>query len=96
MFKPLFKVQVTQSDIDAGVIRNCTHCPVALALARETGRAARVGRFTAAIMDVKGSDGVPLDFALSRDTSEWITEFDGSRGRLTPPPFTAVVGVEVF
>lgn len=32
-----YEVEVTQRDIDEGKTRDCTHCPVALAIARAMG-----------------------------------------------------------
>jgi hypothetical protein len=38
-------IQVTQADIDAGVRKECTRCPVALAIQRNVGCVVEVGRY---------------------------------------------------
>jgi len=63
--------KITKAHIDAGVFRDCTDCPFALALRAAGCRAVHVG----VNVHVK-IDGAHHRAALSQDMRQWIYDFD--------------------
>lgn len=47
------KIDVTQEDINQGVRRACTKCPIAIAITRQTGLRAMVSPATILIVDAR-------------------------------------------
>jgi hypothetical protein len=74
------KVTVTQSDIDAGVARECGRCPVALALARvvPAGLTVIVGCISATLLS--GAPTLPsFHTEIPEIARDFISAFDEGR-----------------
>jgi hypothetical protein len=69
-------IEVTQEDIDNGVSKSATSCPLALAFTRKTKRVVRIGS-TIQIWG-KAYRGA-WDYLLPRETIEFIEDFDSGK-----------------
>ncbi len=78
------RISVTQADIQAGVRRDPSSCPLALAASRFFKRDCLVGTETIAM----GPNGGGRSFVFSQKVADLIGEFD-TYGRMRP--FTCVV-----
>lgn len=86
-------VEVTQEDIDNGKRRNCSRCPIALALMRKFNLdpsedsldAASVGLTIASIFPVMHRERKPQYFNMPDEASEFIKDFDS---KLPVKPFS--------
>lgn len=90
-------LEVTQEDIDNGKRRNCSLCPIALALMRKFNLdpsedsldAARVGLTMASIFPVMDRKRKSQYFYLPDEASEFIKDFD-SKLPVKPFSFTLI------
>lgn len=79
------KIQVTQEDIDKGLCRSPAHCPVAIAIRRETGNSATV---YAPVVFINGLDVVELP----DDASAFVNKFDRGLELVEPFEFELDIG----
>lgn len=84
-------VNVTQADIDEGMRRNCSECPVALAARRTIGegmidRTVYVDAIN--IMLLEGGITVAL-WRMPESAGEFVDAFDSERGTVYPITFVA-------
>lgn len=85
-------VTVTPEDLTEGYRNSCTHCPVALAIARACpDYYVSVGRWKSTLHARRPDRREILHPAIPPEISNWIRDFDDGVASTPPAPFTLEV-----
>jgi len=81
------RIKVTQEDIDGGVPQDVRACPIARAMKRQTGKASKVGMWSAWTVEEDWQAGIETEYVLPPAAREFIRAFDYNRAPVQPATF---------